>query len=379
MCINIFRFLALSFLVTTSGANALRVMSIDQCPPLTPRTQQPFDVRTLRPDDIKAIAGLGDSYMAGARMFAENTVLPPPLIMEYRGLSYAMGGNPGAKTVPKFFQHYSPNITGASIGQRPTSHCTEIGCGFGTYVGNPYIPNVDQLNAALSGAMAVNLDLELDYLILSLRRMHGLDFENDWKMITLNIGGNDQCSICGGPRADVASPEKYGAFVRAAVERIHQNVPRVIVNLLGPQKMSKVYNITVGRKYCYPPGGNSSALLVNVCECLEGQNPNPQAMDDAVDGYSEKLREIHEYYNANPDPGFGVIYTPADLDTSTYLLSEVLSNVDCIHPTVVGHQWLAKCLWNDLFFPLSRKRKTWTFNANEKIYCPTDEDTIRID
>lgn len=69
-------------------------------------------------------------------------------------------------------------------------------------------PEKDVLNAALSAAIAMNLDDELDYLIKSkikyniccsghaltsksfagMKSMPSIDFENDWKMIGIQIG-----------------------------------------------------------------------------------------------------------------------------------------------------------------------------------------------
>lgn len=63
------------------------------------------------------------SIMAGALMMGTDG---PPIIgalTEYRGESYAIGGNQGATTIAKFVQRYSPTVKGASIGQRIGSTC----------------------------------------------------------------------------------------------------------------------------------------------------------------------------------------------------------------------------------------------------------------
>lgn len=43
--------------------------------------------------------------------------------------------------------------------------------------------------------------------------------------------GNDQCASCAQGDVSDYSVEKYGEYVSAAVDRIKQNVPRVIVNI----------------------------------------------------------------------------------------------------------------------------------------------------
>ena len=46
----------------------------------------------------------------------------------------------------------------------------------------------DVLNSALSGGLAMNLDDELDYLIPRMKEIEDINFESDWKMITIQIG-----------------------------------------------------------------------------------------------------------------------------------------------------------------------------------------------
>lgn len=61
--------------------------------------------------------------------------------------------------------------------------------------------------------------------------MPGVDFENDWKMINMQIGSNDQCASCIDSVLPLLTPEKYGGHVTDAVERIRTSVPKVLVNL----------------------------------------------------------------------------------------------------------------------------------------------------
>ena len=46
----------------------------------------------------------------------------------------------------------------------------------------------DVLNAALTGAIAMHLDDELDYLIPRMKGLPGINFQTDWKMIIIQIG-----------------------------------------------------------------------------------------------------------------------------------------------------------------------------------------------
>lgn len=44
-------------------------------------------------------------------------------IMEYRGKSYAIGGDSGAVTLANFVKHYNSNVQGASLGYHPAELC----------------------------------------------------------------------------------------------------------------------------------------------------------------------------------------------------------------------------------------------------------------
>lgn len=79
--------------------------------------------------------------------------------------------------------------------------------------------------------MAPNLDHELDYLISEMKILPGVDFNNDWKFINVQIGSNDQCASCIDSVIDYLTVSDYGTHMTAAVERIRNEIPKVIVNL----------------------------------------------------------------------------------------------------------------------------------------------------
>jgi phospholipase B1 len=66
-----------------------------------------------RSQDIKVVMAMGDSMTAGFAIMGRSTI---SLLDEWRGLSGFVGGDPGAITLPNFFQHYSPDVIGASVG-----------------------------------------------------------------------------------------------------------------------------------------------------------------------------------------------------------------------------------------------------------------------
>lgn len=120
-------------------------------------------MRLSRPDDFKVVMALGDSITAGflaksprdadiitdSLQHAQSTFdFRSSILNEYRGVSYPIGNDEGAITIASILSHYSPNLTGVSIGHHP--------------VGSDKRKNEDQLrkdglNVAVSGSKAKDL------------------------------------------------------------------------------------------------------------------------------------------------------------------------------------------------------------------------------
>lgn len=120
--------------VTLASAFAASVASISNCPALTARTTAAKDVTDLRIDDFKIVGALGDSIMAGFAMmgidYEGSGILNLSLVSEYRGNSYAIGGDTGAVTLSNFIKRYQPNVQGASVLSHIVSFCQGDSCGF---------------------------------------------------------------------------------------------------------------------------------------------------------------------------------------------------------------------------------------------------------
>ncbi|KAI9478661.1 MAG: hypothetical protein EXX96DRAFT_571769 [Benjaminiella poitrasii] len=363
---------ALSSLV--AGSVALNAATIAECPALTPRKTPAKDVTDLRIDDIKIVGALGDSIMAGFGMmgvdYEGSGIINISLVSEYRGDSYAIGGDTGAITLANFMKRYNMDIKGPSVLSHLASLCTGAECSFPLSL---YRPLRDNLNAAQSGAMAVNLEYELDYLIPRMKSyILSTSYQNDWKMITIQIGSNDQCASCGTDSiVNEVTPEAYGKYVEAAIERIKAEVPKVIVNLFGTFKVSGVYPLTNGQAYCVPNG-----FLKNTdeCQCFSSAE-NMAKMDAISDAYNQKLQAIADKYKGKPNGTFAVMYSPAPIDILSFPI-DALSNIDCFHPSLKGHQWIAKTFWNQMFLNSASKPTVMKFQDNVKVYCPTDNDRL---
>ncbi|KAG1546813.1 hypothetical protein G6F49_010388 [Rhizopus delemar] len=340
------KFITLIFVVILELVSA-DVTSISECPKLAARTSTAKDVTDLRIDDIQIIAALGDSAMAGFAMMGINSekktgMVDTKYVREFRGSSYVIGGDTDAITLANFIKYYNPNVYGASTSSHLATLC------YGPFCIPPmslYNPTIDKLNAAQSGGMAMNLNYELDYLIPRMKA-HFLFSKGNftaWKMITIQIGSNDQCTSCSNFAAEYATPEAYGKYVEAAVERIRKEIPNTVVNLLSNYRVLDIYYRTVNETdYC-----KASSFIKKKTKCSCFATPETlESLNHTYNAYNEKLEAIAAKYPGTPGGTFAVIYNP----TSAY--------------------------WNQMFLKKSSKPSVMAFDPNLKIRCPTEDDRL---
>ena len=90
-----------------------------------------------------------------------------------------------------------------------------------------------KLNAAISGAHVEDLPSQVDYIISELksdRYKFQVDFNNDWKLITLFVGADNVCSSC--RNTTTSQPDYMGTQLNNVLAQIEQQIPRVFVNSL---------------------------------------------------------------------------------------------------------------------------------------------------
>ena len=138
------------------------------------------NVHELRPTDVRVIGAIGDSMTAAlfAKVSGVLGLLPSFIdkhLLEYRGVSWSIGGDSGVTTLPNLIKRYNPSLSGYSVktGKEGTSNAA--------------------YNFAVSGAVASDL---LGQAQLLVNRIKSDNLENEWKVITVFIGGNDLCAIC---------------------------------------------------------------------------------------------------------------------------------------------------------------------------------------
>lgn len=344
-----------------------------KCPPIRDYSNvEPLDIYSVRPKDIKVIAALGDSITAS---FMSRGRLNNPLksLFEYRGNSWTIGKDV-ADTVYSYFQRASKDLIGGSTKYHFPTVCFGPLCPFPHLTRKMY-KHLDGYNFAFSGAQFSNMKLQADMLVDEFKKDKNIK-ESDWKLVTIFIGANDACLGCLGLDS-LGIPKTVDDFKETmyeVVEVIRQSVPNVLVNFMTIFKLSGIRELGDKNPVC------EKARIFNTyveCTCAFGNSTKQDVSDKLVLLWNEAIHEMHEYYRGRYDDfaflvdrGMGALNL-RELDIS------FISDVDCFHPSEVGHSYLAKNAWNNLFLPYEEKT-SYVSNSSIRIYCPTGEETIPV-
>lgn len=313
-----------------------------------PSVPAPNSVHLLRPADIKVVAAIGDSITAGFGAKANILLNIFAVLTEYRGVSWAIGGDEDASsvtTLPNLLRKYNPNVVGFSVKSGKADSANA------------------RLNVAVSGAIAQDTTDEAKELIAKIKAMSGVDFYNDWKVVTLFIGGNNLCDHC--EDDFLHNADTYEADVRATLTILKNELPRTFVNLVS--------NIDVTR--LEPVGGLICGLLHSF-ECPCGTSKNATIRAEATElsqQYNQRLENIANDPFFADKMDFTVVYQPFLVNTVPPLNSKGKPDTsyfspDCFHFSEKAHFAAAEALWNSIFEPVGQKRTDW--HLDEELECP---------
>ncbi|CAO3609698.1 unnamed protein product [Cunninghamella blakesleeana] len=345
------------------------------CPQLSPR-QTAKSINDLRADDIKVVIGIGDSVMAGfgAKGVQNERYISLNTLKEARGVSFAMGGDYGAITIPNLINFYSHDLYGASVGEHIISICFgDQFCPVGQYRSS-----VDVLNGAQSGARSLNLNHELDYILDQLNNGYKSNRikRTDWKLLTFFIGSNDLCHVCA---VNSSLPGPFTIDVQSAIERIRLTIPNVLVQIIGLIRIDEIFTATQAfPSYCPPFQQSDFVLHDHECMCAHTA-ANRTFMAQLMPQFNANLEKVATSYQ-NPmysNDTFTVIYHPLPVDVNSFPI-QAISNVDCFHPSELAHAWFSKELWKMMHKPSTLTPEVLIYSSDEAIYCIKNEDRIQI-
>jgi len=329
-------------------AGAPRVRPQFNCTIIPPSTTVPTSVHRLTPGDIKVIGAMGDSLTAARG--ADNGVIG--MLFDYKGLSWSVGGDSTFEShtsLPNILRKYNPNLYGFSTGHSLL--------GFGS-----------NFNAAVSGDKSEHMLGQAQVLAQRMLADHHVDYANDWKLITIFIGGNDLCASCKDIFQLKYTVEKYKQDLQAALDYLHANVPRAFVNMVEILDIEMVHGLKSGF-FC-------NVLHVFMCQCV-AYPLSSKSLEKARMlriGYQDAASELANSGRYDTREDFTVVAQPFYRNTVLPRLADggidySYFAADCFHYSKKGQEETAQALWNNMIEPVGSKRQKWT--PGEPIECPT--------
>ncbi|XP_075940811.1 phospholipase B1, membrane-associated-like [Anarhichas minor] len=326
------------------------------CEDLSPSPSTPTSVHELRPADIKVVAAVGDSLTAGNGIASSpNNVLD--VLNQYRGLSWSIGGDENLTTVttlPNILKHFNHNLTGYSVG-----------------MGKQHTPQAF-LNQAVAGAKSNAILPQVQALVAKMKNDSRINFESDWKVITVFIGGNDVCDHC--YNSLLYSEDNFIRNVRDSLDYLHKEVPRALVNLIEPLHIIPLREMHIDSSLKCP------TWLVNfLCPCVILPKPDSKALqivEDINRGYQRLLHGLVESNRYDTRSDFTVVIQPFFRNIIVPKLPDGRADrsffsADCFHLSQKAQTLMARSLWNNMLEPLGNKTTLQDFSADIYLKCPT--------
>ncbi|XP_061668317.1 phospholipase B1, membrane-associated-like [Syngnathoides biaculeatus] len=321
------------------------------CVDLAPSQSVPTSVHKLRPADIKVVAAVGDSTTAATGAKAKNLLA---LSREYKGVSWSIGGDRTLDTVttlPNILRKFNSGLRGFSKGQGSRQK------GF---------------NMAGAGAKTSDIPNQIQVLIKAMREHKEVNFDQDWKLLTIFVGGNDLCHYCNDQ--DHLSPGNYSRNLMLALDKLYHEVPRLLVNLVEIMQIDTLKQVEKNTLGC-------SLLRRTSCPCVIIPTERSPEIEQLKRINLEYQAEIHNLISGSRYDGkedFAVVLQPFLHNSFIPFIGEgeaddTLFSVDCFHISERAHAEMAIALWNNMLEPVGRKQAHNNFTYDRsKIRCPTE-------
>ncbi|XP_049987545.1 phospholipase B1, membrane-associated isoform X5 [Alexandromys fortis] len=329
------------------------------CEDRAPSASPPTSVHALRPADIQVVAALGDSLTAGngIRSQEENLL---DLDTQYRGLSYSAGGDASLEnvtTLPNILREFNENLTGYAVGTGDANSASAF------------------LNQAVPRAKAENLVSQVQTLVEKMKNDHRVNFLQDWKVITVMIGASDLCDFC--TDTNRYSAANFSDHLRNALDILHREVPRALVNLVDFMNPSVIRQVFLKNPDKCPV--HQASVL---CNCVLSPGENSQELGNLeafFQSYQSSMRQLVESGRYDTREDFSVVLQPLFRNAKLPILENGQPDTsffapDCILPNQKFHSQLSRALWANMLEPLGKKTDTLDLTAFIAMACPTQDE-----
>merc|ERR1712106_494758 len=250
------------------------------CTRYGPSSRSPTKVWRLRPGDIGILGAIGDSDAAAFGARATNLL---GMTSEERDISFVSGTNANFESqtsLANMLLQYNPNLVGGSPGSNSV-----------------IFPSSDAskgLNLAVSGAWAGDAPGQADTLVAAIQAVSG--WEDTWKLIVIQLGGNDICvASCGEGGAEYAgdaTPAGWKSNMKTALTTLKTSLPKPLVVFTSPYDPTKLNDITNKPFAC-------QFIFPSLCPCLS--DSSRPGMVELRNQYEEKLVELAAEMRSDQD------------------------------------------------------------------------------
>ncbi|WKY11596.1 hypothetical protein Q1695_003290 [Nippostrongylus brasiliensis] len=336
-------FILLYLLWYSNKPTAIKTLGgVLRCDPETmkPSATVPNDVNSVRPADIKVIAAMGDSIMAGylAKNYDDDKedVFP--------GNSFAMGADQSLEehiTLANVLRKFNPSLIGASHGS-----------GYETA----------EFNVAINGKTSLDMPTQAAELVSRMYQKH-VSVNDDWKLITIFIGTNDIGKLrCG--EGEPVSSVKYGAAMEEALGILRRHLNRTIVSLVSIWNSQLVYD---------------AKSLIDTGKRMQCGDDYIRKRDTLTEEYRKILYALQDEKKFDHADFTVVVQSFMDdiydaFRNSQGVFDESFYAADGFHISKYGNAVLGKFLWNNLLEPVGKKTtKADLGNDDAPLKCPTKD------
>ncbi|KAL2098466.1 hypothetical protein ACEWY4_004946 [Coilia grayii] len=327
-----------------------------QCPDMSPSASVPTSVERVKAADIKVIAAMGDSLTSGIAANA-STILGVPI--EYRHVSFSIGGHGTFKdviTLANIVRLFNPDVLGPAPVWTLNEHPTTV--------------EQTGFNVAVTGHNSLNFSDQTRNMIDTFKNFSAMNFEEDWKLVTVLIGMNDICDHC--KNKTLFSVDNFIGHISESLQMMMDEVPRMIVNMVQLLTMKSLREVTKPTLGCQ--------LQKSFCSCLVLPEENSTELAELVDLNREFQLRLEELIRSGrfQKEDFAVVLQPYLTFTELPKLPNgkvdfTYFGPDCFHFSVKGHEELAKGLWNNMFQPEGEKDMIANLQEPVQLICPPQD------
>ncbi|XP_078398995.1 phospholipase B1, membrane-associated [Cetorhinus maximus] len=201
-----------------------------------------------------------------------------------------------------------------------------------------------------------------------------IDFQNDWKIINLFIGGNDICNYC----TDSAyfSAINFARRIEEALDILHKEVPRAFVNLIEVLQLIPLRRLHQNAQLSCP-----RTLVKMLCYCVvkpTENSPELQMMTEANIAYQHSSQKLVESGKYDTREDFTVVLQPFFRHMEIPVLENGHPDLsffapDCFHLSRKFHTQMSRALWNNMLQPVGEKSDFQDVTANILLSCPSQD------